>query len=179
MGKNILIISTSLRKNSNSDALTEAFLAGAEEAGHLVEKVNLIEKNIAFCMGCLKCLNSHRCVIHDYADSIVQKMRKVDVIVFATPIYYYEMCGHMKTLLDRANPLYSSDYSFRDVYILTTAAEDDSYVSKNAENRLKGWIECFPKAVLKGSLFVGGVDLEGAIANNPNLSKAYEMGKKV
>ena len=68
---------------------------------------------------------------------------------------------------------------FRDVYILTTAAEDDSYVSKNAENGLKGWIECFPKATLKGSLFVGGVDFEGAIVNNPNLSKAYEMGKQV
>lgn len=147
MGKNILIISTSLRKNSNSDALAETFLAGAEKAGHLVEKVNLIGKNIAFCMGCLKCLNSHRCVIHDYADSIVQKMIKVDVVVFATPIYYYEMYGQMKTLLHRANPLYSSDYSFRDIYILTTAAEDDSYVSKNAENGLKGWIECFPKAV--------------------------------
>ena len=179
MGKNILIISTSLRKNSNSDALSEAFLSGANEVGHFVEKINIIGKNIAFCTGCLKCLNSHRCVIHDYADTVVQKMRKADVIVFATPIYYYEMSGQMKTLLDRANPLYGSDYSFRDVYILTTAAEDDSYVSKNAENGLKGWIECFPKATLKGSLFVGGVDFEGAIVNNPNLSKAYEMGKQV
>lgn len=179
MGKNILIISTSLRKNSNSDALAEAFLSGANEAGHFVEKINIIGKSIAFCTGCLKCLNSHSCVIHDYADTVVQKMRKADVIVFATPIYYYEMSGQMKTLLDRANPLYGSDYSFRDVYILTTAAEDDSYVSKNAENGLKGWIECFPKATLKGSLFVGGVDLAGSITNNPKLSRAYEMGKQV
>ena len=179
MGKKVLIISTSLRKNSNSDALAEEFLKGAKEAGHQVEKVSLIGKKIDFCNGCLACLNNHQCVINDDADSIVQKMKKADVIVFATPIYYYEMCGQMKTLLDRANPLYGSDYSFRDIYILTVAAENERYVPQNAEKGLQGWIECFPKAKLKGALFIGGVDSPGAIANNPGLLKAYQMGKQI
>ena len=55
-------------------------------------------------------------------------MHDADVIAFATPIYYYEMCGQLKTLLDRANPLYPSDYRFRDIYMLTSAAENEEYV---------------------------------------------------
>lgn len=53
MGKNILVISTSLRKHSNSEALEEAFIAGAESGGNRVERISLREKNIAFCKGCL------------------------------------------------------------------------------------------------------------------------------
>ena len=116
--KNILIISTSLRTGSNSDLLADAFAQGAREAGHAVEKLSLRDKTIQFCKGCLACQKTQRCVIHDDANSIVQKMKDAQVLVFATPIYYYEMCGQMKTLLDRANPLFSSDYAFRHVYLL-------------------------------------------------------------
>lgn len=73
-------------------------------------KNNNQRKNIRFCKGCLACQKTQHCVINDDAPAIVAKMHDADVIVFATPIYYYEMCGQLKTLLDRANPLYSSDY---------------------------------------------------------------------
>lgn len=79
-------------------------------------------------------------------------MMVADVLVFATPIYYYEMCGQMKTMLDRANPLYGSDYRFRDIYMLSAAAEDEESVPQRAENGLQGWIECFPKARLAGTV---------------------------
>ena len=61
-------------------------------------------------------MNTHACVIRDDAAAIAEQMRQADMIAFASPIYYYEMSGQMKTLLDRANPLYSSDYAFRDIY---------------------------------------------------------------
>lgn len=112
MSKNILVISTSPRKGGNSETLADAFIHGANESGHSTEKICLYDKTISFCKGCLACLKSHRCVIHDDADDIAQKMSKADVLVFATPIYYYEMCGQMKTMLDRANPLYDADYQF-------------------------------------------------------------------
>lgn len=179
MGNKILILSTSMRKGGNSDTLADAFMRGAVEAGHNVEKISLADKKIAFCRGCLSCLNHHRCVIEDDANVIAQKMKDADVLVFATPIYYYEMCGQMKTMLDRANPLYGSDYRFRDVYLLSTAAENEETVPQRAQNGLNGWIECFPKASLKGSIFAGGVDCMGAIKGHPALSTAYEMGKQI
>lgn len=177
MAKNILIISTSPRKGGNSETLADEFVRGAKEAGNQVEKVCLFDKEIGFCKGCLACSKTHQCVIHDGADEIAQKMRVADILVFATPIYYYEMCGQMKTMLDRANPLYGSDYRFRDVYLLTTAADHEENVPLRAENGLQGWIDCFPKANFAGTVFAGGVDAAGTIKGHSALNRAYEMGK--
>ena len=93
MKKNILILSTSPRKNGNSEMLAREFARGAEEAGHNVELLSLHDKTIGFCKGCLACQKTQRCVIHDDADAIVRKMKDAEVIAFATPIYFYEMCG--------------------------------------------------------------------------------------
>lgn len=179
MDKNILVISTSLRNHSNSEALADAFIAGAESEGNNVEKISLIGKSIAFCKGCLACQGTQKCVIRDDAIAITEKMRNADVLVFATPIYYYEMSGQMKTLLDRANPLFPSDYAFRKVYMLTAAAEEGPHVAEKAINGLQGWIDCFEKAVLSGSIFAGGVTNEGEIAGHPALKEAYNMGKSI
>lgn len=179
MSKKVLVISTSLRPCSNSEALADAFARGASEAGHDVEKVSLRSKNIGFCKGCLACQKTLRCVIADDAPAIVEKMCRTDVIVFATPIYYYEMCGQMKTLLDRANPLYSSDYAFRDVYMLTAAAEDEPEVPARAVTGLTGWIDCFGRARLAGTVFAGGVNAPGEIEDHAALQQAYDMGRGV
>lgn len=112
MSKRVLVISSSLRNNSNSDALADAFAKGAQEAGHQVQKISLKGKTIGFCRGCLACLKAGKCIIRDDAMEIAQQMKEADVIAFATPIYYYEMSGQMKTMLDRANSLYGSDYAF-------------------------------------------------------------------
>lgn len=178
MQKRVLILSTSLRKNGNSDALAEQFAAGARQAGHAVEKISLAGKKILFCQGCLSCQDTGRCVLHDDADKIVQtKMLLADVLVFATPIYYYEMCGQMKTLLDRANPLYASPYAFREVYLLATAAENGKEVWHRAAEGLKGWVECFPKARLAGVIFAGDVTHVGDIQCSTAMQQAYETGK--
>lgn len=179
MSKRVLVISTSPRKGGNSDTLADAFIRGAKEAGNQVEKVCLHDKTIHFCKGCLTCLKTRRCVIHDDADAIAQTMKDVDVIVFATPIYYYEMCGQMKTMLDRSNPLYESDYSFREAYLLATAAEEEESAIDGAVKGLSGWIACFPKVRLAGTVFGGGAAAVGSIKGHPALDKAYEMGKAV
>ena len=179
MGKNILVISTSLRKGSNSEMLADAFIKGAESEANSVEKISLIGKSIAFCKGCLVCQKTQKCVIYDDAIDIAEKMHDADILVFATPIYYYEMSGQMKTLLDRANSLFISDYVFREVYMLTTAAEDSLHVPEKAISGLQGWIDCFKRARLSGSIFAGGVVDECEITEHPKLREAYNMGKSI
>ena len=179
MNKNVLIISTSLRRNSNSEMLADEFARGSKAGGNHVEKLSLCDKTIHFCKGCLACQHLKRCVIHDDADAIAQKMLTADVIVFATPIYYYGMCGQMKTMLDRANPLYAADYAFRDIYLLAAAAEEDDSAMDGAVHGLQGWIACFEKAHLAGTVFGGGVDAAGAIKGHAALQKACEMGRAV
>lgn len=188
----VLVISTSPRINSNSDALANRFARGAQDAGHDVEIVSPRGRNIQFCRGCLVCAANSTaeafnrgeggkvCVIkNDDVAEIIQKMHDADVICWATPIYYYEMSGQMKVLIDRGNPLYRSDYHFRDVYMLSAAAEDEPEVPERAVAGLTGWIDCFENAQLKGTVFAGGVDTMGAIEGHPALQKAYEMGKGI
>lgn len=170
------MISTSLRTGSNSDILADRFVEGALQAGHEVEKISLTDKNIQFCRGCLACQKLGKCVIKDDADAIMQKVLHADVIVWATPIYYFEMSGQMKVLIDRMNAMYTLDYQFRDVYLLTTAAEEEPEVPQRAEGGLTGWIDCFPKSRLAGTLFCGGVTGPRSISGNPKLEEAYEMG---
>ncbi len=179
MSKRVLVISSSPRNGGNSDVLADAFVKGAVEAGNEVEKVNLAGKKIEFCKGCFACQTSQRCVIRDDADAIEQKMQEADVLVFATPIYYFEMSGQLKTMLDRGNPLYTTDYKFRDVYFLSSAAEDEEFVPKRALSGVEGWIECFKNARLAGHIFAGGVTNKGDIEKHPSLQKAFEMGKLI
>lgn len=175
----ILVISTSLRPKSNSESLAKEFVRGAQDAGHIVEMITLQGKQIAFCKGCLACGKIGHCVINDDAIAIAQKIHDADTICFATPIYYYEMSGQMKTLLDRCNSLYFSDYHFRDIYLLTAAAEDEPHTPERAISGLGGWIDCFEKARLAGTVFAGGVESGGDVVGHKALTAAYEMGKNI
>ena len=177
--KKVIVISTSLRHGSNSAMLADQFVAGAKAAGNEVEKISLVGKNIQFCKGCFGCAKLGRCVINDDVNDIMAKVLQADVVCWATPIYYYEMSGQMKTLIDRMNAMYSLDYQFRDVYLLTTAAEDEAETPKRAEIGLTGWIDCYPKSRLAGHLFCGGVNEVHEIEGNLKLQEAFELGKQV
>ena len=176
----VLVITTSLRAKSNSDVLAGRLIAGAKDAGHEVEHISLKGKEIRFCIGCLACQKTQKCVLKDDAAEIAEKVKNADTLVFVTPIYYYEMSGQMKTLLDRMNPLYPSDYKFRSIYMLSVAAEDETYVPEKAVSGLQGWIDCFEKAQFAGSLFCGGINDAGeANGRTAELEEAYEFGKQI
>ena len=174
----VLVISTSLRAKSNSDILTEQLVSGAKDAGHQVELVSLKGRNIGFCRGCLACQKTQKCILEDDAGAIAEKVKQADTLVFVTPIYYYEMSGQMKTLLDRMNPLYTTDYRFRKVYLLSVAAEDEPFVPEKAVSGLQGWVECFGKAEFAGSLFCGGNSTAGEVSQKTEeLKEAYDFGR--
>ena len=177
--KKVIVISTSLRPGSNSHALAEQFAKGAEAAGHQVELISLRGKEIKFCVGCLACQKVGACVFKDDVPAIMESVLNSDVVCWATPIYYYEMSGQMKTLIDRMNAMYPKDYKFRDIYLLATATENEEYVPKRAEAGLTGWIDCYPKSRLAGTLFCGGVTMPRDIEGNGKLQEAYELGKNV
>ena len=176
--KNVLIISTSLRGGSNSELLAKECAKGAEEAGNRVELLSLKGKKIQYCIGCLSCIKTGNCVQKADAPGIMEKLRRADVLVFATPIYYYEMSGQMKTLLDRMNPLYSSDYAFREVYMIATAADGGDSTFEKAYNGLQGWVDCFPKAKLCGLVAGEEIGDPKDAVNHPDvMEKAFKLGK--
>lgn len=179
MSKNVLIIKTSPRKGGNSDTLADEFAKGAIENGNIVESISLIGKTINFCRGCFACQKTQRCIIDDDTVGIAEKVLNADVVVWVTPVYYYCCSGQMKTLIDRLNPLFPADYKFRDVYLLATAAEDESTTLEGTEKALQGWVDCFELSTLKGTVFAGGVNEKGEIAGHKALKQAFEMGRSV
>ena len=91
--KNVLIISSSPRRHGNSDLLCDMFAKGAEESGNNVEKIFLKDKEINYCTGCGVCNTTHRCIIKDDMAEILDEMVNADVIVLATPVYFYSMAA--------------------------------------------------------------------------------------
>ena len=180
MGKNVLVISSSLRVTSNSAVLAHEIVRGATDAGNNAEFLSLAEKDLNFCIGCMACQKSHRCVINDDASAIAEKVKYSDVLVFTTPIYYYEMSGQLKTMLDRMNPIYGDDYRFREIYLVCTAADDDPQTPERAVNGIKGWISCFDKAEFRDILFCGGVDQPGEVMSRRDyMEQAYLLGTRL
>lgn len=178
--KKVLIISASLRCGSNSELMAKSVMDGALAAGHEVELLSLKGKNISFCKGCLACQNSGKCVIRDDMDEMISKVCNAEVIVIATPVYYYGMPGQLKTFLDRCNPLYIADYKFREIYLMTSSAEDGDYVYQTTKAGVHGWAECFPKAALAGVLSGGGVNNPNEVTFHPELLKdAYKLGNEI
>lgn len=177
MQKKVLIISSSPRKGGNSDLLCDEFAKGAQEAGHATEKVYLQGQRIGFCMACYGCKKGGVCVQKDDVAPILEKMASADVIVLATPVYYYTMTGQLKTLIDRTLPrYYMNKISGKDFYFIVTAAEEKHTMERTVDG-LRGFIECLPDATLKGSIYGAGVYEKGEVKAKPVMEEAYLMGR--
>ena len=105
--KKILILEGSPRRNGNSAILSDEFARGAEKAGCSVEKVHIAGKKVAGCLGCNACYrNGGACVQKDDMAEIREKMLAADVIVLASPVYFYSMTAQMKAVIDRTYVFY-------------------------------------------------------------------------
>ena len=120
MTKKVLILSSSPRRGGNSDTLCNEFMRGAIESGNEAEKVFLRDKTIHYCTGCSTCsLHGKPCPQKDDAAEIIEKMVAADVIVMATPVYFYTMSAQMKTLIDRCCGLYT-EMKNKEFYFIVT-----------------------------------------------------------
>ena len=178
MIKHVLVISTSLRPQSQSELLADHFIAGVQEAGHDVKKISLKDKRLEFCEGIHRCFDSGECIKDDDMVEIRAQMAEADILVFATPVYFSEMCGQLTTLLDRTKPLLGRPYAFRDVYLLAASAGTEESID-GTERALKNWLKAFPRSRLAGSLFAGSLTGGELELSHPSLQRAYEMGARL
>lgn len=179
MSKKVLIISSTPRKGGNSDVLCERFMQGAQEAGHQVEKVSLRTKTVNYCTACGACYNQGKpCPQKDDAAAIVEAMIGADVIVMATPVYFYTMDAQMKTLIDRTCARYT-EISNKEFYFIVAAAEDSRAMMERTVEGFRGFTDCLEGPVEKGIVYGTGAWQIGEIKDKPVMQEAYEMGKAV
>ena len=165
--KNILIISSSPRKKGNSQILCEQFKKGAEAKGHQVKIVRIMEQNIGFCRACDGCMrNGGTCVLKDDMAEILKMFQKADVLVLATPVYFYGISAQMKTFIDRTYPIWQHLGKKEDYYIISAGLGEDIEWFCRASGRIQDfrkdicskrdgcWIgqesKCFPKSLRYG-----------------------------
>ena len=177
MSKKVLIISASPRKGGNSDILCDRFMQGAEEAGNTVEKVSLRDLKIGYCMACYGCRGTKKCVQKDDMEELLSKMIEADVLVLATPVYFYSMDGQLKTMIDRTLSRYT-EMRDKDVYLIATAAAGRRAMARTMD-ALKGFTDCLPGAKVRREIYGEGVYQKGEVESTPAYREAYEDGKAV
>lgn len=178
MAKKVLIVSASPRKGGNSELLCDQFMRGAAEAGHQAEKVVLRDKKLNYCVACEACQgNGGTCVHKDDMAEILDKMIRADVIVMATPVYFYTMNGQMKTLIDRTYARYT-DINNKEMYFIMTAAVGRKDLLERTLKGFRGFTFCLGGIKEKGVIYGTGAWNAGDIKKSSAMAEAYEMGKK-
>lgn len=178
MDKTVLVLSTSPRKGGNSDLLCDRFIQGAQEAGNTAEKVSLRNKRIGYCIACEHCTAAGICVIEDDMAEILEKMVAADVIVMATPVYFYTMDGQIKTLIDRTVARYT-EISDKDFYFIATAAVESKTALDRTFDGFQGFLDCLSGSAEKGRIYGTGVWGRGEVVGTAAMDEAYAMGKGV
>lgn len=179
MGKKVLILSGSPRKGGNSDTLCDRFMGGASQAGNECEKVFIRDERIAPCLGCYFCENSGgECAQKDNMAALLQKMIDCDVLVLASPVYFYAIDAQIKAVIDRTVARYT-EIANKELYFILTAAESGESAFAVSIECFRSFARCLPGSREKGVICGGGAWKKGEITDKPAMDEAYEMGKKV
>ena len=179
MKKKVLVLSASPRKGGNSDTLCDQFILGAIEAGNPSEKIFLRDKEINYCLACDTCQgNGGDCERKDDMAEILDKMIEADVIVMATPVYFYTMNGQMKTLIDRTYARYT-EMEDKEIYFIMTAAVPRKEALERTIEGFRGFTSVLSGAIEMGIIYGTGAWNIGDIKGTKAMSEAYEMGKTI
>ena len=181
MSKRIIILNGSPRKNGNTTELIKRFVRGAQEAGNTVTEFFLNEMDIHGCLGCFGGgINPKSpCVQKDDMLKIYPEYKAADVVVLASPLYYWTVSGQLKTAFDRLFAVAECDTDYRNPVkecVLVMAAEGNGF------NESVYWYDNLMKHLKwksLGKVLCGGVMATGDIAGRKELSDAYELGKSI
>ncbi len=176
--KNVLILSGSPRKGGNSDLLCDEFMRGATEAGHKVTKINVADKRIAPCRACYACKGTGKCAIKDDMADILQTMIDADVLVLASPVYFYSIDAQLKALIDRTVARWL-EVKNKEFYYIATCADEERASIETTLACFRGYADCVEGAKEMGVIYGTGVYEKGTIKGTPAMAESYEMGKKV
>ncbi len=176
MSKKVLILSGSPRKDGNSDILCDEFARGARQAGHEVEKIRVAEKNIGFCRACYACRETGECVIKDGMAEVMQKMIDCDVMVLASPVYFYSIDAQLKAVIDRSVARWTQVKN-KEFYYIVTAADSEKESAEATLGCFRGYADCVDGAKERGVIYGMGVYDKGEVKNTRAMQEAYEAGK--
>lgn len=180
MKKRILVITGSPRAGGNSDQMADAFIRGAESAGHAVTKVSAASLNIRGCIACNACYSTGSACAHpDDFNQIAALMEQSDALVLATPIYWFTFPAHLKAVIDKfyAFAVEEKKLPVKEAMLLVCGEMDDSSI-------FDGIINSYAQSCAymnwqdRGCYYVTGVCEKGDIFKTSALAELEDVGKK-
>lgn len=178
MSKKILVLTGSPRKNGNSDMMADAFIAGAEKAGHQVTKIKTADMSIKGCLACNKCFSKGKaCIVDDGFNDLALLLDQNDVLVLIAPIYWYSFPTQLKAAMDK---LYSflvagKPLAFKEMALLACGEDTAEDMFDGIAGSFKSIVK-FLKLTDRGQVLVPGVLNEGDIKNTDGLTRAEALG---
>lgn len=182
MGKHIVIIEGSPRVAKNTDRIVGAFLCGAQEAGHTTYKLSLAKNRINGCVHCMQCGKNGYCVQKDAMEAFYPELERADLVVFASPIYFWQISSQMKAAIDRLYALYTMGRlprgdAGKDMMTFLVCGDADPAAAADAQAFFSGVFEKRLGWKNVGTLVVSGTsrpdfDLE----KEGYLQKAHDLG---
>lgn len=179
--KSVLILSASPRRGGNTDLLCDEFARGAAEAGGKVEKIFLDDYHVDL----FREIDTHmhpdsvaKALARDEARLIIEKMLAADVIVLASPVYYLNINGQLKNLIDRTFYCFMQ-LKDKEFYYITACADRESYAADCAIEAFRGFVRCLPNPTERGMVKATGMGRKGGVKGSPYIQEAYELGKSI
>ena len=179
MARNIAVVIGSPRKGGNTWMLAEEFIRGAEEAGHHVEVIDAGSANIAGCIGCEYCFSHEgECFRKDDMTPFYDVLHRSDTIVYTTPVYCFSFTAQIKAFMDRMFCGIAKPFGITSCCLLTVFEDKD-------ETIVQPLIDTYRVSAVyshmkdEGIVFVPATYEKGAIAGNPKLQEAYELGRRL
>ena len=174
----ILVITGSPRENGNSNTLADNFIKGAKENGHNVVRFDSAFKNVSPCVACNKCGMDGDCVFNDDFNFIKENIVDSDMVVFATPMYYFGISAQLKAVIDRFYSINGKIHTPKKSALILTYADTSAKEAEPIKNHYEvllnylGWQDV-------GQIIASGVWTEGSVNNTDYPKQAYELGKNL
>lgn len=175
----IVVLVGSVRVNGNTDILAQAFVKRAKEANE-VEVIHVGKVNVNGCIGCNFCYRDkdNNCCQKDDMQDIYSKMSEADILVFATPVYFYGVSSQLKAVIDRLHNPIRNNFKVKKLVLLSVAADTIPTVFDSVKTMYNFVLNYF-NLEDGGTITVHGVQEKGDIKGNPALVESYELGRRI
>lgn len=173
----ITVLSGSPRKNGNTDTMVAEFCRGANEAGHETEVLEVGRMNIKGCMGCEFCFSHDgECVQKDDMSKVLESLDQADMVVFASPIYWFDITAQLKAAIDRMYARGKVGFHFNKTALLLNSGDEDVYGAAIAQYKMTtGYL----KWEDKGIIAVPNMVSKDSMKSHPMLEDVYKLGKSL
>lgn len=173
----IIVICGSPRSEGNTEIMSEAFVDGAKDQGHEVEMIHLGNKAVAPCLGCEYCFSHDGvCVQKDDMKDILNTLDGADMIVFASPIYWFSVSAQIKCVIDRLYARARKGFTIKNAALLLNSASDGVYQSAIVMfEEICAYLEWENKGIVTAF----GMNQKGAMKKTSGVKRAYELGKSL